>query len=603
MKYLINLMSSKVLGSMVVVFFTSILVITGCGQDFLKPEPKSFFTPNQVLTNKEGVNGLLVNLNKMLRYEYYNPFLQLILTEYALSDIAIYSSPTWPHDMKTQLTPTHDGELSTRGYWKHAYEAISKANMLIASVDNVTNWDDEQGKKAMLAAGYFHRAYWYYRLVHQFGNVPVVLKPVKKPRLNFTTFKRKAILKKIRNDMEFAVQHLPITVQPGDISRAAGYYLLTKIYLSLTQFQDAVDAASHVIESGRYHLMWERFGSGRYAGNPRFNVLWDLHQKQNKSIPANTETILVVQDDYNIKGNVSGGTRLLYLIGPKWWDGAVKDPNGFHATIDGPKGNPFSDSLGRGDGDLRTVDYFNYTLWNCNCGDLRHSDVNWFSMDEFIYNNPESEYYGEPFVRKYIGDTTRTWYPFMYNKLYVVDKIREHRKRGGHSDWYVYRLAGLYLLRAEAYFWLGNMTKAAADINKVRKRAQATPIGSGEVTIDYIFDERARELWLEEPRKTELTRVAYIMAQLGRRGYSIENMYKDNWYYDRVMKTNIYYREHILFGTNRYIIKPYHVYWPIPQSEIDSNVKGYINQTPGYNGWESNKKPLGFEDLQELMQK
>lgn len=203
-------------------------------------------------------------------------------------------------------------------------------------------------------------------------------------------------------------------------------------------------------------------------------------------------------------------------------------------------------------------------------------------------------------MKEFIGDTTRTWYPFMYNKLYVPDKIRKHRKRGGHSDWYVYRLAGLYLLRAEAYFWMGKMPQAAEDINKVRARAHAKLITAADVTIDYIFDERARELYLETPRKTELTRVAYIMAQLGRRGYNVETMHLDNWYYDRVMKTNVYYREHIVYGANPYKIMPYNVYWPIPQSEIDANIHGHINQTPGYSGWKSNIKPLGYEAILEL---
>lgn len=179
--------------------------------------------------------------------------------------------------------------------------------------------------------------------------------------------------------MEFAVKHLPRHVKPGQVSRAAGYYLLTKIYLELRQFKNAVDAASHVINSGQYHLMMERFGHGPHANDPQFNVLWDLHQKENKSIPANKEAILVVQDDYGVEGNYKGGTQITRFTTPAWWWRPVKDPNGFHATTAGPAGNPLSDSLGRGIGALATVPYFNYTLWKCDCGDLRHSDVNWFS--------------------------------------------------------------------------------------------------------------------------------------------------------------------------------------------------------------------------------
>ena len=78
--------------------------------------------------------------------------------------------------------------------------------------------------------------------------------------------------------------------------------------------------------------------------------------------------------------------------------------------------------------------------------------------------------------------------------------------------------------------------------------------------IDYIFDERARELYWEEPRKTELTRVAYIFAQLGRDGYSLENMHQNNWFYDRVMRRNNFYKDEVLNVSNIYRMLPYHVY-------------------------------------------
>ena len=602
MAYLSTTSNGQVAPLFVTLLIVTTLLSTGCDENFLKPEPKSFLTPDNVLTEKAGMEGLMVNLNKRLRTEYF-AFINMMLSEYYFTDIAVdgrQDASKFVHDLTTQVTPTGDAFAMTRDYWNHGYESISDANVLISNIENVTNWSGEEEKNAMLAKGYFHRAYWYYRLVHQFGDVPVYLNAIEQPRLDFNTYSREAILKKMRDDMEFAVQHLPRNVRSGDVSRAAGYYLLTKIYLSLRQFQDAVDAASQVINDGRYALMRERFGQGPHADDPQFNVLWDLHQKENKSIAANTEAILVVEDDFGVEGSTDGGSYITYHITPAWRWPTVRDPNGFHATTAGPEGNPFADSLARGDGWLATNPYFNYELWKDGGSDLRHSDVNWFSLDDYYYNDPESEYYGEEFVRPYIGDTTRTWYPFMYNKIYVPDEVREHRKQGGHSDWYIYRLAGLYLLRAEAYHWMGQPGEAADDINEVRRRAEAQTISAGEVDIDYIFDERARELYMEEPRKTELTRVAYIMAQLGRNGYSLENMSQDNWYYDRVMNTNVYYREQIQFGPNIYRMEPYHVYWPIPQNEIDVNVEGHVNQTPGYDGSGSNVEPLGYEAIQQL---
>jgi hypothetical protein len=66
----------------------------------------------------------------------------------------------------------------------------------------------------------------------------------------------------------------------------------------------------------------------------------------------------------------------------------------------------------------------------------------------------------------------------------------------------VYRLAETYLIRAEAYYWKGQLGLAADDINTVRERSHALPITAADVTLDYIFAERARELYLEEMRHT-----------------------------------------------------------------------------------------------------
>ena len=74
---------------------------------------------------------------------------------------------------------------------------------------------------------------------------------------------------------------------------------------------------------------------------------------------------------------------------PSWWNSSyMKDPDGKRGTID-TQGNEFVIKIGRGVGYVRPCSYYNYEIWN-NCNkDLRHDNqVNWFSVDKFIYNNP-----------------------------------------------------------------------------------------------------------------------------------------------------------------------------------------------------------------------
>ena len=112
-------------------------------------------------------------------------------------------------------------------------------------------------------------------------------------------------------------------------------------------------------------------------------------------------------------------------------------------------------------------------------------------------------------------------------------------------------------MRAEANYWLGNIPAATADVNEIRKRAKAPELFT--VSLDDILDERARELYIEEHRKVELTRIAFLKAQLGKDGYSLQNFSEKNWYYDRIMEKNNFFASQYFYSTNAFIMKPYHV--------------------------------------------
>ena len=120
-------------------------------------------------------------------------------------------------------------------------------------------------------------------------------------------------------------------------------------------------------------------------------------------------------------------------------------------------------------------------------------------------------------------------------------------------------------------------------------------ITAGDVTLDYIFDERARELYMEEPRHSELIRVSFILAKLNRDGYSLETITDHNWYYDRVMRVNIAYQPGkwiAPYTAEVAMLNTYNILWPIPQNVITANTLGRINQNIGYDGDEFNVPPL-----------
>ncbi len=574
-------------------YVTLILTLFACDDNFLQIKPLSIFTPESIYKDEVGFNGVLVALRKGLRFEYYGQ-VSALGCEIISSDIAVAANKGADamHNFNTQLLPTRTG--STYNFfelWDVAFNQIRNANVILARIDQA-DIKNETTKKAIVAEALFHRSYWYYRLVHVYGDVPFLSLEYTAPKIDFYTHSRKTILKKIQDDMNLAVQNLPLIIQPGAVSRAAGYHLLSKICLANSKFNEAVTAASAAISGGNA-LMTSRFG--QVASNTKYNVIWDLHQKENKSISANKEGLLVVQDKFGFPdAEVAGGTRSMRRYTPCYWNNYIRDPDGKHGMTDAV-GNAYAIFWGRGVGYVRPIDYYNYNIWQDKT-DLRHDTVaNWFPTSKYVYNNPTSKYYLQKVQIKYTNakDTIHCWFPYPYYKVNVPDEEVPLQPVGGHSDWYAFRLAETYLLRAEAYYWLGDLQNAANDINLVRIRAKAAPVSPAQVDINYILDERARELYAEEPRKTELTRIAFIMADNNKFGYTIENFSTKNYWFDRVMEKNSFYKAgNILWGTNVYTLSSFHVLWPIPASAIESNAGGVINQNIGYIGTDKNKPPL-----------
>lgn len=126
------------------------------------------------------------------------------------------------------------------------------------------------------------------------------------------------------------------------------------------------------------------------------------------------------------------------------------------------------------------------------------------------------------------------------------------------TDYPVIRLAEIYLTAAEAHLRgnVGNATDALAYINAVRERAGVGAWGNSDLTLDNILSERARELYWENCRRTDLVRFGRFTG----------SNYVWNW------KNNI---------PTGAAMPDYMNVFPIPTSVINSYKSPYI-QNKGY---------------------
>jgi len=597
--------------SLSAIIVIGVVVSEGCKKDWLEPKPLSFFSPENTLIDVVGFNAALNGCARTLKNEWYGDGAPII-SETIFSEIAVEGTDdkTGPaQNLDVCIKP--DANLNSVDankigwYWEQEWIGVRLANTIVSRLPAATAIPDST-KNVIKGKAYFFRAYDYYRLTNQFGDVPCPLKELTDVKTDYASVKREVILQRMKRDLDSAVLWVPWKADRGDVNRGAIYHLLAKIDLALGLFDDAIAAASAVINNGTYKLMTGRFGVD--AGIATKNVIWDLHRPANKAAAANTETLFLVTDAFGNAGRFVGGIQSMRQAAPGISIAGIRTPNG--GTGISPLANIEIDNMqlyGRGIGRCRSTSYHYKEIWD-DVNDLRHDSTsgNWMYMENLRYSNPALKgvdpYYGER-LRLYsstgtllCSDTLRQWYPWPHYKIYIPD-VENTPMRGGNTDWYVMRLAETYLIRAEAYVWKGDMANAAADVNKVRQRAGCAPYTAANMSIGTILDERARELYYEEGRKTELTRIAYLFAKTGKpyngKVYTLANFSTSNFMVDRILEKNVFYRTNfVTIHQDMFKISQFHVLWPIPQSAISANSDGRINQNIGYTGADLNVPPL-----------
>jgi len=650
MKKYFNKKRTTILPAMALVsIFFGPLFLGSCSEDFLKPDPLSFFEPVTTFSTETGLEAAMSTCDRNFRQAWIGSESDgsPLLTDCWFSDLAFYSKTdvavsSANFNIAEGLTPiggnNGDGNRII-WFWDQIYSSIKYANAVTTYVDKVTGLD-ESIRNIFKGRAYFHHSFCYYMLVFQFGDVPVVSKILEVPKQNYRSTKREAILDMIIQNMEFAVQWVPDQndmTYKGMINKGGCRMLLAKCYLATGQWQKAKEQLDILIDQSGYSLMQDPFGTWNPGGEPQTwpitrNVIWDLHRAENKLIAANREVIMgVVNRGTSAESFISyPGMR---LVGPFWnGTGTLRSPDGKDGIVTYARNNPnyrvdldYARALGRSGGFFRPTMFAQYSLWHVNgvddAEDLRHNSTvgNWVRMDSLKYNEATSSYRGQNLVlynpengEITCTDTIRQWFNWPLYKTFLNDVVNEANlgatqfngaSEGGIADWYIYRLAEAYLLRAETKFYMGDPT-AKDDVNEVRKRAHCNQLYTSDVTIGDIMDERARELYLEEFRNVELSRVSYCLALSGKpdewgNTYDINTLDKQSgrdmsggsYWWQRIMHYNEVYNKGPINSNNRtfeWTLDKHNFFWPIPNGAITANNKGVLSQNFGYDGYDPN---------------
>jgi len=409
--------------------------------------------------------------------------------------------------------------------WYDCYQGINAANTILAYADKADIPDNL--KTQYKAETRFLRAHFYYWLTVQFGDVVLATTETKGVNTTAVRTSKEEVWKLMREDTQFAVDNLGWTADAyGKVTKGAALQQLAIIMLMQKDYQKAADAAKTIIESGPYKLL------DSYA---------DIFRYDNQQ---NAEIIFAAQYTKDLLQNGDGNQGHAFFT-PAYdqFPGLQRDLN--------QGGRPYTR--------FRPTEFFR-NLFNPN--DSRFEATFRYV---WIYNNPATLPKG-----KAIGDTvewqispgvTSKIAPNTDNMHWAIKKHDDPTRASvqdlaGFRDFFIYRLSETYLTAAEALLLAGKPAEGVVYLNKVRTRA-AKPgktmpmLSAGDLTIDQILDERARELGGEEKRWMDLARTGKLV--------------------ERVKKYN----------PNSAAIKDMYLVRPIPQSQIDlSTIK--FPQNPGY---------------------
>ncbi|WP_152287787.1 RagB/SusD family nutrient uptake outer membrane protein [Flavicella marina] len=368
------------------------------------------------------------------------------------------------------------------GMYYRLAQSVSFANSFIENAQVLAE-DDEV--KSFIAEARFLRAYAYYNLMDLFANVPLVTKiqtelPQQSNRKEIFAFietELKEIEGLLKNSRANEYGRVDETAAQALLSRM---YLNAEVFIGENRYSDCITYSNKVISSGYSIHMTDVNGNG--------TAYDDMFLADSDSNGAQNEFIFTISFD-GIESQTWGGVT--YLV---------------HASIGGTM-NPTHFGVNGGWAGLRTTKAL-VSKFEANATNGDGEPIAWADKRAMFHTDQQN------YEITTIANT--------FEDGYAITKFKNVDKDGNAGsdpngdqvdmDTPMIRLAEIYLNYAEAVVrggTGGSIADATNYINILRTRGYGDSSGnitSGDVTLDFILDERSRELYWEGLRRTDLIR-------------------------------------------------------------------------------------------------
>lgn len=432
-------------------------------------------------------------------------------------------------------------DATARKLWSEFYIGISRANFVIANIPTMTNVLSETQINNFVAQGKFFRAYAYYYLVKEFGDVPYVDKPY--TSLNGIYVERTPavdVYKHIEEDL--------LSIISGDVLANKAFYangcyvtkpmaqtLLAQVYLQWAgaplnggneYYTKAANMALEVVNGGQHALIQPEGSSDDL--NSAYNVI--------KTTKSSNEIIFA--KEYNQTSYNVGNSYACRSIGTDAFQWGIFKPGGdvlYNAYL------PC---------DMLINSYAP--------GDIRGHEKQFF-FREYTYT---------------LNENTITSTLNNVGNWAWLDENALKTGKDGDYNMPTFRYAEVLLIAAEGLARTGKEGDARTYLNQVRKRAGlADETAAGDALIQSILTERFHEFPLEFKIWDDIRRTRLYPEADGNQSGKLK------W----VALATARIQNKPDGSTKVGAIPEYALLWPIPLSEMQANPSLQGHQNPGWN--------------------
>lgn len=519
----------------------------------------------------------LSNVPADATYKTASGFQLLVNTNYAWLK-GIYGGDPWLFEAGTDMyaegrTPEPAGlsqytllipsSTGVEQLYNSCYQAIQSVNKTVY-YSSLT--EQNSNVPVLVGEAKFIRAQAYFLLVQTYGGVPIVLDNITSPVLSFERNTAEEVYTQIISDLDASLASVGTGAYSasGKVNKRAVNDLLAKVYL--TRGYETFGTAADFTKAASY--------ADAAIGGQALNLAYDQLFKPGNDL--NAETIFSVQYDKNSTstdpqklGNNQFYYFSSYLGGSETKGGAplrsynlcptgytlglyTKGDKRWSATFMNEVYENYYDFFRVADKTNLKVKHFYEPKW-FTAADKEDYLATAKLATGFVYH-PWGEYEAAYTLVKNID------YQTIPVKKFDDPELTTPASTGPVStrDIIVARLGETYLIAAEAYLKAGNPGTGLDRLNEVRKRAGVANATAAEFNIDYILDERARELVGEYKRWFDLKRTGTLVARASAHHYKIKAA------------------NFVGVGGALKILRP------IPQSALDLNQNKDFPQNPGY---------------------